>query len=171
MFFFFKIFLLILKEILFVHHLLVFYYKNNFWIFYGMYIYFTRHFICVKSELDMIYIILMHFVATIPKFHRSVKSVKKDNVISVLTHTHTSGGKNEYSVSSITEATVLSIEDYRFVPRNRAAPKEGKEETRWWYRDEAIVACRDKEEGQRRSKWTMKNALSETWRAILAWYF
>lgn len=28
--------------------------------------------------------------------------------------------------------------------------------------DEAIVARRDKEEGQRRSKWTMKNALSET---------
>lgn len=46
----------------------------------------------------------------------------------------TRGGKNEYSASSITVTTVLSIEDYRFASRNGAAPNEGKEETAVRYR-------------------------------------
>lgn len=69
--------------------------------------------------------------------------------------------KNEYSASSITVTTVLSIEDYRFASRDGAAPNGGKEET-------AVISTkrlsfgRDVKEGQRRSKRTVKNALSKT---------
>ena len=70
------------------------------------------------------------------------------------------GGKNEYSASSITVTTVLSIEDYRFASRNGAAPNGGKEETAM-ISTKRLSFGRDVEEGQR-SKRTMKNALSKT---------
>ena len=101
--------------------------------------------------------ILIRFVAPGLQFHRSVKLVKK---MTPRIRSGTRGGKNEYSASSITVTTVLSIEDYRFASRNGAAPNGDKEEM-------AVISTkrlsfgRDVEEGQR-SKRTMKNALSKT---------
>lgn len=113
------------------------------------------------------YNILIRFVAPKLQFHRSVKLVKKMTPVSVSAHAE---WKNEYSASSITVTTVLSIEDYRFASRDGAAPNGGKETT--VISTKRLSFGRDVEEGQRRSKRTIKNALSKTWRAILlAWYF
>lgn len=104
------------------------------------------------------YDILIRFVAPGLQFHRSVKLMKKMTLVSVPAQAEK---KNEYSASSITVTTVLSIEDYRFASRDGAAPNGGMEET-------AVISTkrlsfgRDVKEGQRRSKRTVKNALSKT---------